>query len=753
MTKMPASPLVFLIQPPFVQLNAPYPSIYYLKTFCETLGLKTLSADHSIELFHRIFSKEGLAAVFAEAERSAGEKNPAALSMLSGAGLWVSIIDRLIDFLSGRDREFGHLIGLANGALPAGPLLISYLESVDGDPPDGAARLMAGKMLADLAGFINTVLDPSFALIRYGRQMEQSIARFDEVLPALDGFIIRNFYLPLLEETWTRLEAEWNFTSSSPLILALTVPFPGCLAGALRAAASAKARFGDRAVVILGGGYVNTELRFLDDERIFDYVDYLSFDRGYGSLRAILNHRGVPLSDIPYDASSDIQSDILYKTMYRQGKKIISGLDAGRGSCAETDRRAVKEIFPDYTGVDFSRYLYPVDDENPMHRLWSDGHWLKAYLAHGCYWHSCAFCDVDLDYIRGFEPVHSDALFAHLVRQAELSGVRSVHLVDEAVPVNSLVRFASLNLDAGLPLVFWGNIRFEKDFSPDIAALLASGGLIGVSAGIEIAAEQGFARIGKGIDLEAVVRACAAFKEAGILTHAYLIYGYWDQSDEELIDSAEILRQLFEAGLLDSAFWHKFILTRHSRVYREWKNGRHKELRVRETTGRAGKTFACNDLCFAGEEYYERYCGGLEKLLSSWMQGFTSDEVSAAFDFKVPCPGVDKNTVAKLLDRYARDRDDRRRQLPGAAGKAERLRFLGSKPIITGTNQIQLSWRWQFAEHRLTAKPRPRMNFAALRELFGQAGSGMDAATFYAGLTALLAAGEAERTWAALRQG
>jgi hypothetical protein len=137
---------------------------------------------------------------------------------------------------------------------------------------------------------------------------------------------------------------------------------------------------------------VNTELRFLEARGFFEFFDYLSFDRGYGSLEAILEHRG------------GAPGETLYKTRYRSRKtgELIGFPDDREGYdfawFRETDRESVKTVFPDYTGVDFSRYLYPVDEKNPMHRLWSDGHWLKAYLAHGCYWHACAFCDVTQDY-------------------------------------------------------------------------------------------------------------------------------------------------------------------------------------------------------------------------------------------------------------------------------------------------------------------------------------------------------------------
>jgi hypothetical protein len=402
-----------------------------------------------------------------------------------------------------------------------------------------------------------------------------------------------------------------------------------------------------------------------------------------------------------------------------------------------------------------------VDDLNPMHRLWSDGHWLKAYLAHGCYWHACAFCDVGLDYIRGFEPLDPDALYHHLINQAEKTGVRGIHLVDEAAPPDSLLRFALLNREAGRPLIFWGNIRFEKAFTPDAAAILAAGGLVGVSGGIEVAAEAGFKRIGKGIGLRDVVNACAAFKEAGILTHAYLIYGYWDQDDQEIIDSAEILRQLFAEGLLDSAFWHKFVLTRHSRIYAEWKRGGHPTLVVKGDEENRG-AFALNDLSFAGEERFDRFTEPLDRLLASWMAGDTALPVERGFPFKVPKPGVAADLIPGLLDTYARNRDRRRTETPGqepsdtetnTAGKAGRVYFLGSKPVVQNTAQgTNLFWRWRLEDRRLRLDPEKAAAVQALLEEAAR-GDGLPAAVFYRELAQLTGEGAVKKAWKVLREG
>jgi hypothetical protein len=528
---------------------------------------------------------------------------------------------------------------------------------------------------------------------------------------------------------------------------------------------------------------VNTELRFIRDPAIFDYFDYLSFYRGYGSLKAILDRtdgKASPEAEVP-GAEAPV-----YKTIYRSPRgRVIADPDiagpsgawgaetSGTGACRDdkgggsakpgcfepyrrVDEEGVGRVFPDYRGLDFSRYILPVDDRNPMHRLWSGGRWLKAYLAHGCYWHNCAFCELTLDNIRGFRMVPVEDFFHHMLGQAELTGSRGLHLVDEAAPPASLVRLAELNREAGLPLVFWGNIRFERSFDPDTAALLAAGGLVGVSAGIEVASERGFARIGKGIDLEAAVRVCAAFKEAGVLIHAYLIYGYWDEDEQEIIDSAEILRQFFAAGLLDSAFWHRFILTRHSRIFAEWQRGLHPDLLP---SGRRQPLFALNDLSFRGEEAFIRYDEPLDRLLAAWMAGDASGPVSGAFPFRVKDPQVAPDLVSRLLDAYARDRDKARAAIPappdfaGAPACPSRLRFLGARPLIVqGGKGPELRWRWRLGEERLRLADRGAAEkIVSLLETARREGSG--AGEFYAALRAILGEAAAKGVWKRLRNG
>jgi hypothetical protein len=703
-----------------VQLNGPYPAPYYLAAFLEKQGFKTRVLDHSIGLFERIFCRRGLTLIFDHVRGKAGKaewpKNTRniVLRFLSEEALWLASIERLTAFLRGKDREWGHFLSLANGVLPGGPRSDAFLAELGGEVPPDSAPLLASRLLEDLADFITVTADSQFSLIRYLPALPGSSGGFGDfraVEKSLDAYILRNFYGPLLEEEWDRIEAA---APSSRLLLGLTIPFPGCLPGALFCAASAKARFGSRVKTVAGGGYVNTELRFLKDGDFFRYFDHLSLDRGYGFLLSLA-------PALPEGETPPVQA---------------------------IDDEAARTVFPDYSSVDFSRYLLPVDDANPMHRLWSDGRWLKVYLAHGCYWHNCSFCDVTLDYIRSFLPVDPAALFSHLKEQAEKTGVRGVHLVDEAAPPASLIRLALLNREAGLPLNFWGNIRFDRAYTPDAAAALAAGGLMGVSAGIEVASEQGLRRLHKGLELRDIVRVCAAFKEAGILVHAYLIYGYWDGDEEEIVNSAETIRQFFAGGLLDSAFWHKFVLTRHSRVYAEKQQGLHQALKITGDEGGGG--FALNDLSFEGEEKFDKYTGPLDRLLAGWMAGKAEGPVEKAFPFKVKPPSVPADLVSRLLDEYAGDRDKDRAALPARPpeGSLGRVVFLGSRPVADGGG---LLWRWRLEERRLRFDTRAEAEKTA--GLLGDAWGGMGAPEFYRALEGILGAAAAEKAWRSLRRG
>lgn len=517
---------LLLVQPPLTQLNTPYPGTAYLARALRERGIPASQRDLGIELALSLFSREGLEEVFAELEEQDALPDPA-WRALALAPAHLAAIDPVIAFLQGRDQSLAHRI-LHSPLLPTGPRL--ERADLEGFGPLGAtdaARHLATLYLADLADLITSCVDPGFGLARYQHHLALSPAPFDPLWERLQEQSLVDRHLDDLIDT---LDAD---------VVGLSVPFPGNLYGALRIGRALKQR---GVTVWMGGGYVNTELREVDEPRLWECVDALTYDDGEGPLLALIeHHQGGP--------------DRRHRTRTAQGmhEATVSALPMTSAAW--------------YGNLDRSLYLDLLDTLNPAHRLWSEGRWNKLTLAHGCYWKRCAFCDVSLDYISRYEPARIETLLDQIEELVQTTGVRGFHLVDEAAPPRGLRDLALGLLERDLRITFWGNIRFEEAFTPDLCRLLSAAGMVAVTGGLEVASDRLLERMAKGVTVEQVARAAQAFQEAGILVHAYLMYGFPTQSVQETVDSMELVRQLFEQGLLDSAFWHRFALTRHSPVY------------------------------------------------------------------------------------------------------------------------------------------------------------------------------------------
>ncbi len=710
---------VVIVQPPLVQLNGPYPSGAYLSAFFRDFAPAGRPSfvrwiDGSNELFLSLFSRAGMEKIFSLSRLEAlsladrNERNGDAESAfqlrryVSRERDWVSWIDGIVSILRTGDRELSHAF-VRSPSVPRGARMDAFLAELGGEPSADDARMLATLALEDIADFVTVAFDGEFSLVRYAESLAMGKRNFAEVESGLGRPLVEHFVEPLFERLWDGISEE--IPSDGNILFCLSVPFPGCLVNSLAVGRSIKSRWGDRAVVLMGGGYVSTELRGAVNERLFSYVDALSFDRGYGCLAELLSS---------FSSSSGRRPEVQ--------RRLLCSPDM-----ASFEREVTERLVPDYGDIDFSRYPRLADDPNPMHRLWSDGTWLKAYLAHGCYWHRCSFCDVGLDYVRSYVPVRVPSLYAGLREQALRKNVRGFHLVDEAAPPRALRDFAHENLWAsrrasseGGVVPFWGNIRFEKAFTRDLADFLSSGGLVAVSGGIEIASPEGFASVDKGIDLASLVSVCAAFKEAGILVHAYLIYGYWNEDAQGVVDAAETMRQLFAAGLVDSAFWHKFVLTRHSRVYREWQGGMHREsacggLRPIDEEG----DFANNDLRFEGERAAEKYTAGLDSALAAWMAGEGLDlPIRSWFAFPLPDPSIAPNVVDSCVAAYEAFRDGAR-DAPCDSGAS--YYWAGSEPLpVREAGGTSLLWFYLGDEIRMPVDaPIAKKIVAALRRADG----------------------------------
>ncbi|MGH7233053.1 MAG: B12-binding domain-containing radical SAM protein, partial [Nitrospiraceae bacterium] len=616
--RMPDSPVLLLI-PPLTQLNTPYPSTAYLTGFLRSMGYSVRQADVGIEMVLELFSQKGLSKAFDRIKRMPNLPGEAR-QMLGLERAYLESIDPVVEFLQGRDPTLAPRI--CQGVfLPQGPRFAS-VRAAHAPSTTDHARHLATLYLEDLTDLIHETVAPEFALSRYAEQVGTSAASFEPVKRALDQ--------PLSLTDELMLDAMWrHLNSTDPLVVGLTVPFPGNLYGALRMAKAIKAER-PAIKIILGGGYANTELRRLSDPGVFDYIDYITLDDGERPLLCLLEHLAGKRDDAH-----------LRRTFIRAQGRVVF-----RNGGVEPDFGMGESGIPTYDGLPLHRYLSILDSLNPMHRLWSDGHWNKLTVAHGCYWKQCTFCDVGLDYIGRYEATPSEILMGRIEALIRETGRRGFHFVDEAAPPAALKALALALLERGTTITWWGNVRFEPAFTPDLCRLLAASGCIAVSAGLEAASDRQLVAMKKGITVDQTARVAAAFHEAGILVHAYLMYGLPGETMAETIDSLEHVRQLFAKDLIQSAFWHRFTATAHSPI------GLAPEAHGIRIIGPAFGGFAENDLVHddpAGDP--PTWLGdGLKRALFSYKEGEgLTANVREWFDHPVPRPRVKPDWATRAL--------------------------------------------------------------------------------------------------------
>ena len=642
---------LLLVTPPMTQLNTPYPATAYLRGFllqhAARLDLEVAQADPAIELFCALFSRAGLTAL---GERLAarfggggGKKarrgnalDPSVAHFLAERERYVATVDAAVRFLQGRDPSLALRIA-GREWLPEGPRFAAIGDAMAAEP--GAdplawafgelglhdrAKYLASLYVDDLADVIARGEDPHFGLSRYGEKLAASAPSFDGLAAALAA-------PPTLVDEQLAAITRRLLDAHQPDVLGLTVPFPGNVYGALRMAQTVRAAAPATRIAI-GGGYVNTELRGLRDPRLFDLVDYVTLDDGEAPLLALLEHLREPTWP-------------LLRTFVRDDGEI-----AWRTTDQLHDVPAALTGTPSYAGLPLDKYLSVVELLNPMHRLWSDGRWNKLTVAHGCYWKKCSFCDVTLDYIGRYDAVAADLLVDRIEAMIAETGQTGFHLVDEAAPPAGLRALAERLLARGVTITWWGNIRFEKTFTPELCQLLARSGCVAVSGGLEVASDRLLGLMKKGVTVEQVARVTRAFTDAGVMVHAYLMYGFPTETEQETIDSLERVRQLFAAGCVQSAFWHRFAATTHSPI------GQRPELYGITLRRTKAVTFAENEIGFddpTGVDH-DRLGVGLRKALYNYMHGLGLDvDVRRWFDDgskrKVPPARVPPDLVERAL--------------------------------------------------------------------------------------------------------
>lgn len=600
---------VLFITPPFTQLNTAYPASSYLKGFLEIHDITVPHCDLSIELFTSIFTSDFLRAVFKEAKDLENYQYPEVTNMKE---LYISRVDVVIGFLQKNDVKTAKKI-LESGFLPPGHRLLHVNTDIKWEIGEigiiDKAKHYGTLFIEEIGDFIQANVDEFFAFTKYAEQIATAASSFNQ----LDELLT---YQPTLieDEMMNILEAQIH--KHTPNLVCFTIPFPGNLFSALRCSQFIK-QFFPGIHIAFGGGYCNTELRSLNDPRIFEFVDFISLDDGEGPLLKIVSY---------LEGSVDINE--LERTFVLENKEVVY-----KNKIPNTIYHHKNLPAPNYTELPFDKYVSFLDVVNPMHRMWTDARWNKLTISHGCYWKQCSFCDVTLDYIGNYQNTTAADLVAKIEKIIKDTGITGFHFVDEAAPPKMLRALSNKLIESGLKITWWTNIRFEKTFDFELCALMAKAGCIAVTGGLEVASDRLLSKMKKGVDIAQVTRVTSNFSENNIMVHAYLMYGFPTQTEQETIDSLEVVRQLFERNCIQSAFWHQFTTTVHSPI------GQNPEEFGIQITGPVFEGFAQNDLYHKDPQGadHPKYNKGLNIALNSYLnnEGF-KEELQNWFDFPVP---------------------------------------------------------------------------------------------------------------------
>ena len=614
---------LLLITPPFTQLNTPYPATAYLKGFLNTKNISSFQMDLGIEVILEIFSKKGLEEVFqVSGLKFQVDENCQRIYALKQD--YIQTIDAVITFLQGKNPTLARQICSGN-FLPEASRFeqLDDMEYAFGTMGmQDKAKHLATLYLEDLSDFIVACVDENFGFSRYAERLGRSANSFDELYHQLNQppTYIDEITLSILNQKLTEIQ---------PKLVCFSVPFPGNLYSAFRCAQLIKTNFLNIRTA-MGGGFPNTELRDLKDKRVFEFFDFITLDDGELPIELLASSFQLPASN-QYKRTFLLENNqVVYKNNSNQ-----------------PDYKQSEVGTPDYSDLYLDKYISVIEIANPMHSLWSDGRWNKLTMAHGCYWGKCTFCDISLDYIKLYEPIAAKLLVDRMEELINQTGENGFHFVDEAAPPALMKEVALEILRRKLTVSWWTNIRFEKSFTADLCQLLKASGCIAVSGGLEVASDRLLELIKKGVTVEQVAQVTRNLTESGIMVHAYLMYGYPTQTIQETVDSLEMVRQLFELGILQSGFWHQFAMTAHSPVgmFSE-------EFGVIPQQNEI--TFANNDIQFTDKTgiNHDKFSFGLKKSLFNYMHGICFDyELQEWFDFKIPKTKIAPDYIISCLEK------------------------------------------------------------------------------------------------------
>ncbi|MEO7768484.1 MAG: radical SAM protein, partial [Ferruginibacter sp.] len=167
----------------------------------------------------------------------------------------------------------------------------------------------------------------------------------------------------------------------------------------------------------------------------------------------------------------------------------------------------------------------------------------------------------------------------------------------------------------------------------------------------------------------------------------------------------EMVRQLFQSAVLQSAFWHQFTMTAHSPVGLD-----PEKYKLKKASTETG-TFANNDIIHIDPTgaNHDTFGFGLKKSLLNFMHGACLDyPLQKWFDFKVPKTLVPPDYIAKALLE-----EDLQPVKP-----TTKVIWLGKQPLVENFTKSKKGDHWEMSS--LTFQSRKETNGIKVNKAQGQ---------------------------------
>lgn len=316
----------------------------------------------------------------------------------------------------------------------------------------------------------------------------------------------------VLEWLEAPLEKVVSELSPNTRLLGITVPTADQLFAALILARMAKARFGDRVFVALGGCIFSLLNRLkIHDVLTCGYVDAVGVHEGEQALLGLYRHvhEGAPLEDTP-------------NIVYRDGDDI-------RSTSVITPPPLNACPAPEFP----ANFIAPYGTQAR----------LPIWASRGCYWGKCSFCDyVHISANDGKAEVSTARHIVDVMATlGERHGVTDFELISEAIPP-SLCRKISEEITARDLAVTWiAHVKVEKRFRDDLCTQMKAAGCRQVTIGVESLNDATLASMVKGCTADDAIAMLKSLNEAGIEATINIIVDFPGVTQEQAQETLERL--------------------------------------------------------------------------------------------------------------------------------------------------------------------------------------------------------------------